>query len=326
MHLKLKILLLTLAFTAGYAAEGPVINTGHKAYVYLKAKVQTSSSQIILGEVAEIGGFDEALISTLNNLPLGPAPLPGQSLILNRSDIRHSLVNHRIDPVNVALIGENRVEVSRAGRTVSAAELTSLAEDYLNRCWEGEEVRLETLFSRIPEDVTLPGQDFTLRVLTPVQPRVTGAVALSIAVLKGDQVVTRFPVSLKVRVFRKVAVMNKPMHKGEIVSADDLSFMEREITGKNNSHVTTLEQAVGKRLKRNIKEGQILTLEHLESPPLIERGDEVTLIVEYRGIRIGCMGRAWQSGRRGERILVRNQYGKNLTGTVKDSRTVLITP
>ena len=84
-------------------------------------------------------------------------------------------------------------------------------------------------------------------------------------------------------------------------------------------------ELAGKRLKRRMKAGQILTDDCLESPPLIERGEEITLIVHYKNIIVGCPGKAWQNGRLGEKILVRNQYGKNLTGTVQDANTVLIT-
>ena len=296
-----------------------------KVYVYLKGEAQATTGQILLGDVAEVSGFNEKLIGSLNRLPLGPAPLPGESLTLAKADIRRSLVTHRIDPVKVALVGENLVEVKRSGRTITKEDIAPLVDNYIERSWADRQVRTEIIYSRPVEDITIKENDFDLQVLDPVRPRVCGSIALSLAALENDRMLVRIPVSLKVRAFGKVAVMNKEVRQGKILSPDDFSLLEREITRKSSNPVRTAEDAAYKKLKRTVKAGQILTLDHLEIPPLIERGDEITLIVQYKGIRVSCPGKAWEKGRLGDRIMVRNQYGKNLVGEVKDTHTVLIT-
>lgn len=297
-----------------------------KVYVYLKAEAQAATGQILLGDIAEVSGFDEKLIGSLNRLPLGPAPMPGESLTLAKTDIRRSMATHRIDPVRVALVGERLVEVTRNGSKITKDDIAPLVEKYVERSWADRQVRTEIIYSRLPEEMTVQKNDFDLRVLDPVRPRVCGSIALSLAALESDRVLLRIPVSLKVRAFGKVAVVNRDLRQGAILSPEDFSFIEREITRKSSNPVKTVEEAASKKLKRTVKAGQILTLDHLEIPPLIKRGDEVTLIVEYKGIRVGCPGKAWEKGRRGDRIMVRNQYGKNLVGEVRDAHTVLITP
>lgn len=297
-----------------------------KVYVYLKAEAEATTGQILLGDVAEVSGFNEKLIRSLNRLPLGPAPMPGKSLTLAKADIRRSMVTHRIDPVKVALVGENLVEVKRSGRTITKDDIAPLVEDYVERSWADRQVRTEIIYSRMPKEMTVQSNNFDLRVLDPVKPGVSGSIALSLAALENDRVLVRIPVSLKVRAFGKVAVMSRDVRQGELLLPEDFSFIEREITRKHSTPVRTAEEAASKKLKRTVKAGQILTLGHLEIPPLIERGDEVTLIVQYKGIRVGCSGKAWEKGRLGDRIMVRNQYGKNLVGEIKDAHTVLIKP
>jgi flagella basal body P-ring formation protein FlgA len=301
-------------------------SSGNMVYVYLKSEAKTSTGQIVLGDVAQVEGFNETLIGRLNGLPLGPAPVPGQSCLIKREDIRRSMVQHSIDPINVALVGEEKVNVIRKGSTVSQADLTALAEDYVKSSWQGEDVRWEITYSRLPDDFTLTAENYKLRVMNPIKPGVTGSISLSVAALENERVLERLPVSLKVRVFRKAAVMKREINQGEVISPDDFEFQEQEITGSRAEPVTAVKETTGKRLKRNIKAGQILTVEHLESIPLIERGDEVFLIVEFKNIRVGCPGKAFQRGGMGDKILVRNQYGKNLIGEIKDSHTVLVTP
>ena len=225
----------------------------------------------------------------------------------------------------MALVGESLIEVKRSGRTITKEDIVPLVDNYIERSWADRQVRTEIIYSRPVEDITVKENDFDLRVLDPVRPRVCGSIALSLAALESDRMLVRIPVSLKVRAFGKVAVMNKEVRQGRLISPDDFSFIEREITRKDSNPVRTAEEASFKKLKRTVKAGQILTLDHLEIPPLIERGDEITLIVQYKGIRVSCPGKAWEKGRLGDRIMVRNQYGKNLVGEVKDTHTVLIT-
>jgi len=325
MRIKLILLAVVLFPAIVLAQENPLDSQIEKVYVYLKGEAQVTTGQILLGDVAEVSGFNEKLIGSLNRLPLGPAPMPGESLTLAKANIRRSMVTHQIDPLNVALVGENLVEVRRSGRKITQEDIAPLVEDYVERSWEGWQVRTEIIYSRPIEDITVQENDFDLLVLDPVRPRECGSIALSLAALENDRMLVRIPVSLKVRAFGKVAVMNKDVRQGELLSPDDFSLIEREITRKNSNPVRTAEEAAHKKLKRSVKAGQILTLDHLEIPPLIERGDEITLVVQYKSIRVSCQGKAWEKGHLGDRIMVRNRYGKNLVGEVKDSHTVLIT-
>ncbi|MBN2290282.1 MAG: flagellar basal body P-ring formation protein FlgA, partial [Candidatus Glassbacteria bacterium] len=273
----------------------------------------------------EVQGFNEGLIALLSEINLGPAPPPGEVGTFARADIRRQIVLNRIDPVKVALLGAEQATVTRSGRTVDRQELQTLVVDYLSRSWEGEEARTEITYARMPEDVSLSSPDLELKVVDPLRRRLSGSFSLSIAALSEGRLVQRLPVSLKVRVFEKVAVLKSSLGNNELLSPEDVELTELETTSARSLPFKSIEELAGKRLKRRMKAGQILTGDDVESPPLIERGDEVTLVVHYKNITVGCPGKAWQNGRLGEKILVRNQYGKNLTGTVQDANTVLIT-
>ncbi len=298
-----------------------------RAYVYLRPEATTAAGELRLGELAQVEGFDQPLVETLSRLPLGAAPAPGTSLTLSREDIRRSLVSNMIDPLRVALAGEQQVLVLRRGSEVSASELTALVEQHVARSWQDQPgVRTEITYQQLPETLTLAEDGFELRVMTPLQPRLTGAVSLAVAAVSGDRALYRVPVSFRVRVFRSAAVALRPVGRGEVIAPEDFEFSEHEVTTERSPLVTAVDQAAGKRLVRNLRAGQLLTLDLLENLPLVERGDEVTLVVEYKGIRVGCPGKAWQRGGLGDKIMVRNHYGRNLTGEVLDARTILINP
>ncbi|MDQ6977419.1 MAG: flagellar basal body P-ring formation chaperone FlgA, partial [Ghiorsea sp.] len=63
----------------------------------------------------------------------------------------------------------------------------------------------------------------------------------------------------------------------------------------------------------------------VKRPPLINRGDHVTILVEIAGIQVRAEGIALKSGSRGDRMLVQNIRSKQtLQSIVQDAHTVSI--
>jgi len=316
---------ISLAVLAAAQERPPADLGAAQAFVFLRSNAGVADAQVVLGQVADISGFDDELIGRLKKMPLGQAPAPGDTLTIDRNDIRRRMAGWQIDAVRVALTGEKEVSVERKGRKVSGSDLTPLIDQWVVASWSDEDVRTEVMYTRLPEEMTLSDENFTLRVLDPVEPRASGSMALSVAALDGDRVLARFPVSIRLRVWKEVAVAADDLKRGTIISENDIKFSEREMTRSHDASFGSVDEVLGKRLVRMVRAGEVITSGHVENPPLVERGDEVMLVVKYNGITVGCNGKAWQKGGLGERILVRNQYGRNLTGVVQDAHTVLIT-
>jgi len=224
-----------------------------RAFVYLGANATVAEAQIKLGQVAQISGFDEELIAQLQNMPLGQAPLPGESMSINRNEIRRQLANWRIDAVQVALAGENSVTIERRGRTVSNSEVTALVDNWVADSWRGEDVRTEINYTRLPDELALSEEDFTLRVLDPVTPRASGAMALSVAALDGERVLARFPVSIRLRNWREVAVAAGDLQRGAIISEDDINFSEREMTSVRGQSFDSVDRSEERRVGKECR-------------------------------------------------------------------------
>ena len=328
-----KLLLSLMMVIAAWLVTGarpfwaaPLEPADSKVLVNLLGKAEVSSANITLGDIAQVDGMNDPLARMVKDVVLANSPGFGKKMVIGREDIRAQLVNNRIDPVKVSLIGAIDVEVSREGRLVEKNEITDLVEDYIRSCWSDDNVRLDIEYQRLPDNPTLPSDDLQLTILDPIRPRFSGSVSVAVVAVgdKGTPEV-RFPVSARVKTYEQVIVLREDFSRSHILSPDDVQYTERETTVSRGEPVKNIEDIIGKRLKRRIKSGTVLTSGDLELPPLIERGDEVTMIVNYKNIMIGCVGKAWQSGRKGDRIIVRNQYGKNLTGMVEDANTVIIT-
>jgi flagella basal body P-ring formation protein FlgA len=89
--------------------------------------------------------------------------------------------------------------------------------------------------------------------------------------------------------------------------------------------VTTYEEVLGKRTKRAINTDEVLRTDHIELPPLVKRGDVVSIIAESDGLRITALGEVKKKGCRGERIRVLNLDSKKcIYACVLDSKTVRV--
>jgi len=86
-----------------------------------------------------------------------------------------------------------------------------------------------------------------------------------------------------------------------------------------------MKEVIGRRATLSINSHEVLRLSMVEIPPLLNRGDQVTLLIENDHFRITALGEAKEGGRKGDRIkLVNLMSKKEVYGKVLDARTVRV--
>ncbi len=97
-------------------------------------------------------------------------------------------------------------------------------------------------------------------------------------------------------------------------------------SNRNFKHaITRLEDVVGFEAVRNLGAGRVITVNSLRKPPLVEKGDRVTLVAEKGSIRITVPGVVREKGFQNSLIQVLNiQTKKTVFGQVVDSKTVKV--
>ncbi len=129
------------------------------------------------------------------------------------------------------------------------------------------------------------------------------------------------PVTLEV--WQQVLVANGPLQRGQLLAADDMVLAERTVSQQARGFLLDPSQAVGYRLKRSLSEGDIITPGVIVAPPLIERGQQVTLEAKAGALRVRMAGVALEDGLAGEVIMVENrESGRKVEGVVRSGKTV----
>ncbi|UCD63422.1 MAG: flagellar basal body P-ring formation protein FlgA [Candidatus Zixiibacteriota bacterium] len=163
------------------------------------------------------------------------------------------------------------------------------------------------------------------RALSQKEP--SGLFTVLATVSRGGQTIETGQIRTRIHRYASVLVTTDKVKRGERIDPKNVAVQRTEITNLTEKPVTSLEETVGYRVRRNIRCGRIVTTAALEPIPDIESGRE-TLIVYDNGLcRVTAPGVALQSGSTGDYIKVKNKATKKiLVARVIDENAVAVDP
>jgi flagella basal body P-ring formation protein FlgA len=106
-----------------------------------------------------------------------------------------------------------------------------------------------------------------------------------------------------------VVVSAGDLGRGAILSARDLSVVTMDLTELRNPCFDTKE-LVGKKLQQSIRLGDPIERTQVDFPPLIKRGEAVTINLRHGGLLLTAAGVAQKDGCEGDTIPVRNSSSR----------------
>lgn len=132
-------------------------------------------------------------------------------------------------------------------------------------------------------------------------------------------------VPFKVFSKRELFVLKQAGQKGDLISAKDIIVRETYMNGKMAGYPGSMDEVVGKALKRDVPANTVITDQVLENQVVMKRGDIVTIIAESNKLVVRAKGRTIDKGRIGENIRVKNiASGKELTAKVISGTAVKV--
>ncbi len=113
-------------------------------------------------------------------------------------------------------------------------------------------------------------------------------------------------VSARVRLFRPVAVLTRPLPKDAPIQASDVELRETDISTLTRGFFTRLADLSGMTTKRPLNSGEVLSANNLQAPKAVGKGNRVLIRARGGALDVVMMGEAMRDGGIGERIPVRN--------------------
>lgn len=125
----------------------------------------------------------------------------------------------------------------------------------------------------------------------------------------GDRAWTKY-VPAEIKVFEAVLVANHNMNRGTLLDASHFSVQEMDISQLRRTPLFDGEEAIGKELKYSLTAGSPLSLEALQLPKVVQRGDMVQLVAETETLQVRQQAEALEDGEVGKVIDVRNSSSR----------------
>ncbi len=299
---------------------------GERTVIRIFPQAQVSGERILLAQVADIAGPDPLLISRLGRIDIGKAPLPGREKFI---EARHIVARLRKGAgglsQDIGLDFPERLAVSRKAVKIEKKRLEQIASGWvLDRVpWDLENVKVTKV--RVNAAIVLPQGRITYEVKSPGQLDFLRPIALSIEYFVDGQPAKRAWVTVNLEVISPVVVLRRPMGRYQPIGREDVTVVLKDLAKLPAGSYSDPEEVIGMRVKRTLYGDTVLRENLVEWPPLVKRGDVVTIIAEAGALRITARGEVKAKGRLGERISVVNlDSGKRVSARVMDSRTVKV--
>ncbi|MDH7944871.1 flagellar basal body P-ring formation chaperone FlgA [Pseudohongiella sp. SYSU M77423] len=199
------------------------------------------------------------------------------------------------------------VPVSALAQTSSGAQqLLDAAYQALQSNWSDQGDRVEIEMASIDPRLQIPVCQVPLESsLNSLGSGNTGG-RVTVRVSCSDNAPWTRHVAAQVKVYREIAVSSRALERGVRINPPDVVLEERDVSQIRGQILESTESVVGQVLRRSLRPGDALTLDILEAPTLVRRGDTVVLTASRGSVSIRHTGTAMQDGQQGRQIPVRN--------------------
>lgn len=326
-----KILLcLLLCILAGISLllSSRVLGEDLQLEIELLPAAEAGGLYIELGEIALLRG-DSDLVARLQEVKVGSIPRPGYTSYLGAGQIKYKLRRAGFSPDDFVFRGAARTEVTGDYREITSGQLQEFLLPWIKDelCFffgveRFEDFPPETEIVIKPAGLNnggllVPAGDVYLEPESVNSGRPWGKKNIGFTVyVEGEEYKTIYR-TFDIRFYLPVYSLKEDVSRGQLLSKALLVREKRELSHLLEPPLLKLEEITGKKAKRMLPRGEIITPGLLVIPPLVERGQMVKMIVRYKALQIQITVEALEDGFLNETIRVRNnRSGKVVQATV----------
>ena len=304
---------------------GMTLGADVEASIDMLPRAVVDEDPVLLGDIALIEGRDAAVVARLKTLTVGRAPLPGKSRQIESSYVVLRLKQSGI-PVDQIMLNETGLTtVVRNSNSVGRDQIEKIVREALLKedLFEGRQGVVKDI--RVTDDLVLPSGTVSYKVNFKESPIRSNKIPVSVSVFVNGEHYRKVWVTLLADILQEVVVLNHTMRRYQRITAEDIQLVAMNLTDIPPNAITGDQDIIGKRITKSLLSGTVLRSDIVEMPPLIKRGDVITLSATSGVLEVTTLGKAKSNGHRGERIKVVNlDTQKELYGYVVDAKTVQV--
>lgn len=306
-------------------ASGAPASTSSPVVVTAKEMAEVDSPRIRLGQIVEIDAATSEMAHRLARIEIGRAPLAGQTRGISRDYILLRLRQSGIDPGTLDLRLPAKIPVRRSAVKITREEMEMMVRDHLMATASSDEAEVNITAVRIKDDVLLPKGKIQHEVQRQHQSAPSRMQPMAIVFKVDGRFVRKVSALVSLEIMQNVVVSRKPIPRFKVITAQDVMMRQVNVASMADTVIRSMENVVGKRARRAIGMHDAMHTNMVEWPPVVQKGDRVTIIAESGNLRITALGEVRSTGKVGEQVRVVNlDSKKNITAQVVDNRTVRV--
>jgi len=280
-----------------------------------------ADTQVTLNPDSEITGSVVRLSDLFNGVPVGidrdiaQAPKPCKPALYDESVLRRLAQMYRLDWPGQD--GTNQVFISAACTRITGDMIRGAVADKIKADGLAKNASLEVSFDRPSLEADIPSNempDFKLEKFYFDPNSKQFRTQLTAQTPQGLYVL---PVSGRALIKRNVPVLIRRLDAGTLLGTNDLDWIEIPDDRITADVMTDPYQLIGRELRRDTPEGELLRTRDITPPRLVQRGSLITMKIETPYILITAQGKAQQDGTEGDMVRVLNtQSNRVVEGVV----------
>jgi flagella basal body P-ring formation protein FlgA len=309
--------ILSLLLTQAGGASADVLE--------LKAEAVVQGDTFCLEEIATIHPGPVIPAETMARVEIGEAPRAGEKLVVSRKSLIQALGRKGFATGNIQLSGAAETVIIRASQTISAGTVHNLVRQHImaHMPWSEKDAEIHQI--RGARDFIMPTGKLYHRVIPQQNTDYLGVTPFQVIsrAENGDE--RQQWVTAEIRVSVPVVIARHPVERLTHIGPADVKIDRRNLASLSSDTTASVEQVIGKRTRRKIRAGEPVRLSQIELPPVVKRGDLVTLRVETSSFLLTAKGKVLENGRPGETVRVENIASrKEIYGKVVDGTTLTV--
>ena len=304
---------------------GLASGAAQKTFIDMLPHAKVDNDPVLLGDIAVIRGEDAAFAADLQTIVVGRAPLPGKSRQIDAAYVALRLKQNNISMDRIVLDESKPTTVVRNSILVGKDEMENIIREALHRedLFQGRRGVVRDV--RVTDDLVLPRGRVSYQVDFTETPIRSNKIPVSVSVFVDGNQYRKIWATLLADILQDVVVLTHAMRRYQRITAEDIQTVAMNLADIPQNAITSDQDILGQRVTKSLLTGTVLRNDTVELPPLIKRGDVVTLSAASDTLRITTLGKAKGDGRQGERIKVVNlDTRKELYGYVVDAKTVVV--
>ena len=278
--------------------------------VSFKAAATVEGEFFTLGDIAVLSPSSKDLAGRV----IYRSPAPGQTMTYKGADIRGYLEQTDNDFRVLTWTGAESIRISRKGIVITAEKIAKIINDFLEKnrqSTQGKNIHMEFSFSRHPKSFVLPKGKMSCRTL-PSETPLYASKSFNLTFSIDGKVEKNITVRGHLKAIAPVAVAAADVPRGTLLSAGDIRLVPMDLD-RLRDPCFEVQTLIGQKVKRNLRKGAPIEKSMVDFPPLVKRGEVITIAAVNGGLKVTATGIAISNGQEGDTIRVKNSYsGKEI--------------